>query len=244
MSEIRKVALVTGGSRGIGKACAIELAKAGCDVVINYAGNADAANKTVEELKALGSNSEAYKFDVSNQEEVNENIAKIIEKYGRIDVLLNNAGITCDDLFIRMDADKWNAVINTNLNSVFYVSKPVVKLPTAEGFGLTEIKIERLSQIIAEINSRMGKTYDNDVAVKAMLQIKDIMLKSDRLRTSAKNNTVKDFEFAYYDGIDDALVEGLTQNQDFFSLLLSNEDIKKQVLGIFTEEIYKSLREA
>lgn len=123
------------------------------------------------------------------------------------------------------------------------VSKPVVKLPTAEGFGLTEIKIERLSQIIAEINSRMGKTYDNDVAVKAMLQIKDIMLKSDRLRTSAKNNTVKDFEFAYYDGIDDALVEGLTQNQDFFSLLLSNEDIKKQVLGIFAEEIYRSLRE-
>ncbi|MBP3924422.1 3-oxoacyl-[acyl-carrier-protein] reductase [bacterium] len=135
MSEIRKVALVTGGSRGIGKACAIELAKAGCDVVINYAGNADAANKTVEELKALGSNSEAYKFDVSNQEEVNENIAKIIEKYGRIDVLLNNAGITCDDLFIRMDADKWNAVINTNLNSVFYVSKPVVKLMMKQRSG-------------------------------------------------------------------------------------------------------------
>ncbi len=135
MSEIRKVALVTGGSRGIGKACAIELAKAGCDVVINYAGNADAANKTVEELKALGSNSEAYKFDVSNQEEVNENIAKIIEKYGRIDVLLNNAGITRDDLFIRMDADKWNAVINTNLNSVFYVSKPVVKLMMKQRSG-------------------------------------------------------------------------------------------------------------
>lgn len=135
MSEIRKVALVTGGSRGIGKACAIELAKAGCDVVINYAGNAEAANKTVEELKALGSNSEAYKFDVSNQEEVNENIAKIIEKYGRIDVLLNNAGITRDDLFIRMDADKWNAVINTNLNSAFYVSKPVVKLMMKQRSG-------------------------------------------------------------------------------------------------------------
>lgn len=135
MSEIKKVALVTGGSRGIGKACAIELAKAGCDVVINYAGNADAANKTVEELKALGSNSEAYKFDVSNQEEVNENIAKIIEKYGRIDVLLNNAGITRDDLFIRMDADKWNAVINTNLSSAFYVSKPVVKLMMKQRSG-------------------------------------------------------------------------------------------------------------
>lgn len=131
----KKVAIVTGGSRGIGKACAIELAKAGCDVVITYAGNSEAAEKTVEELKALGSNSSAYKFDVSNQAEVDENIAKIIEKYGRIDVLLNNAGITRDDLFIRMDADKWNAVINTNLNSAFYVTKPVVKLMMKQRSG-------------------------------------------------------------------------------------------------------------
>lgn len=131
----KKVALVTGGSRGIGKACAFELAKAGCDVVINYAGNSEAAEKTVEELKALGSNASCYKFDVSNQAEVDENIAKIIEQYGRIDVLLNNAGITRDDLFIRMDADKWNAVINTNLNSAFYVSKPVVKLMMKQRSG-------------------------------------------------------------------------------------------------------------
>jgi len=116
--------------------------------------------------------------------------------------------------------------------------------PTAESFGLTEAKEERLSQIIAEINSRTGKAYDNDVAVKAMLQIRDILLKSDKLKTSARNNTVKDFEFSYFDDIDDALIEGLEQNQDFFSLLLSNDEIKRQVLGIFTDEIYKSLREA
>lgn len=131
----KKVALVTGGSRGIGKACALELAAAGCDVVINYAGNVEAADNTVEELKALGANAESYKFDVSNQEEVDEAIAKIIEKYGRIDVLVNNAGITRDDLFIRMGADKWNAVINTNLNSAFYVSKPVVKLMMKQRSG-------------------------------------------------------------------------------------------------------------
>ena len=69
-------------------------------------------------------------------------------------------------------------------------------------------------------------------------------MKSERLRTSAKNNTVQDFEFSYFDDIDDALIEGLEQNQDFFSLLLGNDEIKRQVLGIFTEEIYKSLREA
>lgn len=124
------------------------------------------------------------------------------------------------------------------------VARPVVKLPTADTFGLTEDKEERLSQIIAEINSKTGKSYDNDVAVKAMLQIRDILLKSNKLRTSAKNNTVKDFEFSYFDDIDDALIEGLEQNQDFFTLLLSNDEIKHQVLGIFTDEIYRSLREA
>ena len=131
----KKVALVTGGSRGIGRACALELGKAGYDVVINYAGNAEAAAKTVEDIKALGVNAEAYKFDVSNKEEVDNAIAEIIEKYGRIDVLINNAGITRDDLFIRMNEDKWTAVINTNLNSAYYVSKPVVKLMMKQRSG-------------------------------------------------------------------------------------------------------------
>jgi type I restriction enzyme R subunit len=124
------------------------------------------------------------------------------------------------------------------------VAKPVVKLPTADSFGLTEAKKERLSKIIADINSRSGKAYDNDVAVKAMLQIKDILLKSEKLRTSAKTNTVKDFEFSYFDNIDDALLDGLKHNEDFFSLLLNNDDIKRRVLGIFIDEIYSSLREA
>ncbi|MCD7822462.1 MAG: DEAD/DEAH box helicase family protein [Oscillospiraceae bacterium] len=124
------------------------------------------------------------------------------------------------------------------------VAQPVTKLPTAESFGLTEAKEQRLSEIIDEINARTGKTYNNDVAVKAMLQIKDILMKSEHLKTSAKNNTVQDFEFSYFDDIDDALIEGLSQNQDFFSLLLSNEELKHEVLGIFTDEIYKSLREA
>ena len=133
MSE--KLALVTGGSRGIGKACALELAKAGYDVIINYAGNVEAANKTVEEIKALGVESEAYRFDVSNAEEVEANIAKIVEKYGRIDVLVNNAGITRDGLFMRMTAENWNAVINTNLTSAYYVSQPVVKVMMKQRSG-------------------------------------------------------------------------------------------------------------
>ena len=122
-------------------------------------------------------------------------------------------------------------------------SNPVVLLPVADQIVMTPEKEEALSKIIAEINSRTGKTYDNDVAVKAMLQIKDIMMKSEKLKTSAKNNTEKDFEFAYFDDIDDALIAGLEQNQDFFTMLLNNPELKKEVLGIFSGDIYKSLRE-
>ena len=123
-------------------------------------------------------------------------------------------------------------------------SNPNVRLPTADAFGLTPAKQERLSEIIAEINSRTGSSYDSDVAVKAMLQIRDILMKSDKLKRSAKNNTEKDFEFSYFDDIDDALIEGLEQNRDFFTMLLSHDDIKREVMGVFTGEIYKSLRNA
>ncbi|MBR0100263.1 MAG: hypothetical protein IJP90_11200 [Treponema sp.] len=119
---------------------------------------------------------------------------------------------------------------------------PYIKLPTAEDFGLSPEKEQRLSEIIRDINSRTGKAFDSDVATKAMLQIKDILLKDERLKSSAKTNSLKDFEFSFYDGINNALVEGWSQNQDFFTLLLDNENIKKEVLGIFFEEIYRSLR--
>lgn len=124
------------------------------------------------------------------------------------------------------------------------VARPVMKLPIAEHFGLTEDKEKRLSEIIDEINRRTGKNYNNDVLVKAMLQIRDILMESDKLKISAKNNTQKDFEFTYFDDIDEALIKGLSQNQEFFSMLLSNEEMKRQVLGVFSGEIYKCLREA
>lgn len=123
-------------------------------------------------------------------------------------------------------------------------SNPIIKLPTAEMLGLTEDKVQKLSEIIEEINSKAGKSFDNDVAVKAMLQIKDLLLKSEALKTSAKNNTEDDFRFSYYDGIDDALIEGLNQNEDFFTLLLNNKEIKREVLGLFVSEIYRSLKES
>lgn len=121
-------------------------------------------------------------------------------------------------------------------------ASPVLKLPTAYDIVLTPAKEERLSQIIREINSRTGKQYDNDVAIKAALQIRDIMKKSEELKTSAKNNSEQDFEFAYFDHVDDALIDGLEQNQDFFTLLLQNDEIKREVLELFLSDTYHSLR--
>lgn len=131
----RKVALVTGGSRGIGRGCALELARAGYDIAINFAGNEEAANKTVEDIKALGVDAEAFKFDVSDKDVADNGVAKVLERFGRIDVLVNNAGITRDGLFMRMSADNWNAVINTNLSSAFNVSQPVVKVMMKQRSG-------------------------------------------------------------------------------------------------------------
>jgi type I restriction enzyme R subunit len=122
------------------------------------------------------------------------------------------------------------------------ISNPVIKLPNAETAHIMPDNVKRLSEIIQEINSMVGKNYDSDVAVKAILQIKDILLKSEKLKKAA-NNTFSDFTLAYNTNVDEALIEGLDQNNDLFTLLLNNSEIKKNVLGIFAEEVYKALRE-
>ena len=132
---------------------------------------------------------------------------------------------------------------NTGTHHSKITPNPNVKIAMTS-INLTEDEEKKLSVIIEEINSRAGKQYDSDVAVKAMLQIKDIMMKSEELKASALVNDQNNFEFTYFDNIDDALVEGLSQNQDFFTLLLNNEDIKKEVLGVFAGEIYRSLRDS
>ena len=131
----KKVALVTGASRGIGKSCALELAKAGYDVAISYAGNEEAANKTLEELKALGSNAKAYKFNIADREACQKAAEDVLKDFGKIDVLVNNAGITRDGLFMRMSAENWEAVINTNLNSAFYMTSSVIKTMVKQRYG-------------------------------------------------------------------------------------------------------------
>ena len=127
MSEERKIAFITGGSRGIGLGCALELAKAGCDIIINGTSELAKVQPALDEIKACGVNAYFYRFDVSNSEAVEENINNIIEEHGKIDILVNNAGITSDGLFVRMSPEQWEKVININLSSAFYVSHSVVK---------------------------------------------------------------------------------------------------------------------
>ncbi|MEY8441617.1 DEAD/DEAH box helicase family protein [Lactobacillaceae bacterium 24-114] len=123
-------------------------------------------------------------------------------------------------------------------------SNPVVKLPMADDIELGEDKKKKLSAIIEEINQATGSNFDKDIAVKSMLQLRDIMMKSGNLRSSAQNNSEQDFELSYFDQIDNMLIEGLEHNKEFFTLLLNNDELKKEVLGTFAEEIYKSLRES
>ncbi len=119
--------------------------------------------------------------------------------------------------------------------------EPFINLPKAQS-SLSQDEEKKLSQIIAELNSRTGNNFDQDVAAKAMLQIKEIMLKSEKLQQSALVNSEDEFKFTYFQDIDDALIQGLSQNEDFFTMLLNNPELKKQVLGIFVGEVYKTLK--
>ena len=146
------------------------------------------------------------------------------------------------DLSDKIRADNFVQKKGAEHTETKIVSDPVLKLPNVEQFNLTEDAVKRLSEIIDELNSRTGKQYDNDLVIKAMLQIKDLLRKSETLRECAKANTEQDFAFPYYESADDVLIEGLAQNQDFFTLLLNNDDLKKEMLGIFLSEIYKDFR--
>lgn len=123
----KKTAIVTGASRGIGRATAVELAKNGYFVVINYKSSEEAAAETLAQVEQAGGGGELSRFDVANAEEVREALAKIIETHKRIDVLVNNAGITADGLFMMMGEEEWSSVINTTLNGFYHVTKPVLR---------------------------------------------------------------------------------------------------------------------
>jgi len=121
------VAIVTGASRGIGRAIAKGLAKHGSKVVVNYVGREDLAREVVAEIKAAGGEALAIRADVTDASEVDRLVKETLDTYGQVDILVNNAGITRDSLLLRMKEEDWDAVIDTNLKGVFLCSRACAK---------------------------------------------------------------------------------------------------------------------
>ncbi len=125
---MEKVALVTGGDRGIGRAISLALAKKGYAVAINYRKNKDKAEETMKMIEEMGGKAMIVKFDVSKRDEVREGVKKIIDEFGRIDVLINNAGILGkNSKFEEIEDEDWDNVLNTNLKGAFIVTQEVTK---------------------------------------------------------------------------------------------------------------------
>ena len=130
-----KTALVTGASRGIGRATALELANAGAKVAVNFAGNRAAAEEVVSMIEAAGGQAMLVQADVGNAADVDAMVKAVVERFGRIDILVNNAGITRDNLIMRMKEEDWDAVIHTNLKGIFNCTKAVSKLMMKQRYG-------------------------------------------------------------------------------------------------------------
>jgi len=138
-----KTALVTGGSRGIGKAIVLRLARQGADVAFSYRGNTDAAAATVAEVESLGRRSLAVQADAKEQQGAETLVKAVLEAFGKIDILVNNAGITRDDLIMRMKAEDWTDVLETNLFGAFWALKactrPMLKARSGRVINITSV---------------------------------------------------------------------------------------------------------
>lgn len=155
-----KCALVTGASRGIGRAIAVKLASEGAKVALNYAGNAAAAEEVKKEIEAAGGQAITVQADVSDPASVEAMIQTVVDAFGQVDILVNNAGITRDGLLLRMKDEDFDAVINTNLKGIFYTTKLVSKLMMKKRFG----RIVNMASVVG-LTGNAGQT--NYAAAKA-----------------------------------------------------------------------------
>lgn len=130
-----KVAIVTGGSRGIGRHIALQLAQRGADVAINYRSRQSDADEVVKEIEATGVRAQAIQADLSKMPEARSLVRQVHEQWGRIDILVNNAGITRDKSMKKLTDDDWNDVLDTNLGSVYATCSEVLKIMMDQQFG-------------------------------------------------------------------------------------------------------------
>lgn len=155
-----KVAVVTGGSRGIGRSIALDLAKEGAKVVLFYAGNHGAAEETVAAITDLGTEAAAFQVNVADADQVDHAFKQVIKQFGRIDILVNNAGITRDNLLMRIKEEDWDQVVDTNLKGVFLCCKAVIRPMMKQRGG----RIINISSVVG-VSGNPGQA--NYVAAKA-----------------------------------------------------------------------------
>ena len=153
MTMNESVALVTGGSRGIGRAICLELARQGAAVAVNYAGNEQAAQETVEACRALGVQAEAFQADVSDPAACESLIAQVKERFGRLDILVNNAGVTRDGLLMTAKPEDFDKVLDTNLKGAYFCMKAAAKVMMRQRYG----RIVNLSSVVG-LRGNAGQT--------------------------------------------------------------------------------------
>ena len=155
-----KACLVTGASRGIGRAIALELGRSCASVAVGYANNKDAADEVVAEIASSGGQSFAFRLDVQDPAAVEPAVASVVEAFGKIDVLVNNAGITRDRSLAKMSSEEWDDVLQTNLSSVFHLTSRVLPHMVKQGYG----RIVNISSVIG-LHGNFGQA--NYAAAKA-----------------------------------------------------------------------------
>ncbi|WP_421384542.1 3-oxoacyl-[acyl-carrier-protein] reductase [Bacillus salacetis] len=155
-----KTALVTGASRGIGREIALELARQGANVAVNYAGSEAKANEVTDEIKAMGRDAFSIQCNVADGDSVQAMVKETISRFGSLDILVNNAGITRDNLLMRMKENEWDDVINTNLKGVFLCTKAVSRQMMKQRSG----RIINISSIVG-VSGNPGQA--NYVAAKS-----------------------------------------------------------------------------
>ena len=155
MKSNGQVALVTGASRGIGRAIAVALGQVGAYVVINYRGNQEAAESALKELHNTGAQGELCRFDVAVETEVDAAVKKIVDGQGKLDILVNNAGVTSDTLLIRTKAQDWDQVIGTNLRGTVLCTKAVCRAMIRQRYG----RIVNLSSVVGQTGNAGQSIY-------------------------------------------------------------------------------------
>jgi 3-oxoacyl-[acyl-carrier protein] reductase len=178
-----QVALVTGGSRGIGRAISLELAKNGLYVIVNFLSNQKAAEETLKMIHDAGGKGETVCFDVADQEATEKSLEDLLTRHEAIDILVNNAGVAADGLFVLMSSEEWTRVLNTSLQGFFNVTRPVLKKMVSKNQGVIVI--------ISSVSARLGhRGQTNYSAAKAGLEGACRSLASEVARLGIRVNVV------------------------------------------------------